>query len=167
MTAPYILARTLREAHDFAQNELGLGRGHYRLVNSVGTVKAVRDVDLFLVPGWKQRYDRFAMQSALRFCKMNQIDVDEWRKQRDEAPMQTPVETPDGLEPPGIQQSIFDDFFAIAGAEGPLHVVDEPLVEEPAKTEPKRRRRRCKDCGELVEPDLVDQHAAEHLPETE
>jgi hypothetical protein len=36
--------------------------------------------------------------------------------------------------------------------------------EEDSAEEPKRRRRRCKECGVLVEPDDLETHAAEHLP---
>lgn len=72
--APYILARTLKEAHAFAQ-ERGFTRGRYRIVNSPGTLKSVRNADLFLVPGWEKRYDRFAMKGAIRYTRMNIIDV--------------------------------------------------------------------------------------------
>lgn len=76
MAAPLILARTFKDAHAFAKDELGLRFGYYRVVNSAGTIKAVRGVDLYLVPGWKKRPDRFTMISAIKWCKNNVIDVE-------------------------------------------------------------------------------------------
>ena len=37
-------------------------------------------------------------------------------------------------------------------------------AEAPAEPEVKQRRRRCKECGVLVDPSEVETHAAEHLP---
>lgn len=145
MTAPYILAKTLADAHRFAQDELGLTRGHYRIVTSPSTIKGIFGADLYLVPGWTQRHDRFTMKSALRWTRLNKIEV---------APRDRPVMT-DGLEPAGIQSSLFDatDFFTAPA----------PVEPEPEQEGPKRRRRRCSDCGLLVEPDEMDQHVSEHL----
>lgn len=75
MAAPLILARTFKDAHAFAQNVLGLRFGYYRVVNSAGTIKAVRNVDLYLVPGWDKRPDRFTMKSAIKWSRQNIIDV--------------------------------------------------------------------------------------------
>lgn len=191
MAAPYILARTLKEAHAYARGVLGLTVGHYRVVNSAATVKSVRNVDLHLVPGWQNRYDRFAMKSALRWTRMNVI----------EAPKETPLtpppsdtvpETSDGLEPEGVQLSI-DEMLdlgteVVAEVElkaeeteevesredeepssEPTPPVVDPTVEEktdePDEKKPRRRRRRCKECGELVDPDDVETHAATHEDE--
>lgn len=76
MANPLILARTFKEAHAFAQDRLGLRIGYYRVVNSAGTLKAVRGVDLYLVPGWRNRPDRFTMASALKWTRLNTIDVE-------------------------------------------------------------------------------------------
>lgn len=167
MVAPYILARTLKEAHAYAREALGLTVGHYRVVNSAPTLKAVRNADLHLVPGWQNRYDRFAMKSALRWTRMNVV----------EAPKETPLtpppsetipETPDGLQPPGAQLSI-DEMLAVGDevvAEVEVKAEETEEAEpEPTEEKPKRRRRRCKDCGVLVDPDEVDSHAAEHEAE--
>lgn len=75
MAAPYILARNLKEAHAFAREQLGLRQGHYRIVNHASTIKSVRGADLYLVPGWENRYDRFATKGAMRWTRMNVIDV--------------------------------------------------------------------------------------------
>lgn len=75
MAAPLILARTFKDAHTFAREQLGLSHGYYRVVNSAGTIKAVRGVDLYLVPGWNKRPDRFTMTSAIKWCRLNVIDV--------------------------------------------------------------------------------------------
>lgn len=178
MAQPYILARTLSDAHTFARDELGLSRGHYRIVMSPSSISAVRGTNLYLVPGWEKRHDRFAMKSALRWTRLNQIDVAELRQQAHE-----PAGVPDGLEPLGEQLTL-EDAHAFLTAHGTPSeeiktLVEEPdiiterhpapvdpvVVEAPAEEpKPKRRRRRCKDCGELVHPDEIDQHAADHLP---
>lgn len=75
MAAPLILARTFKDAHSYAQDVLGLSIGYYRVVNSPGTIKAVRGRELHLVPGWDKRPDRFSMKSAIRFCRNTVIDV--------------------------------------------------------------------------------------------
>jgi len=193
VAAPYILARTLRDAHTFAQQQLGLGRGHYRIVNSVGTIKSVRNADLYLVPGWRNRYDRFAMQSALRWTHLRVIDVAEQPVEAPADPRGPLTEdllelayaedavrsgrgvpgmtSTDGLEPPG-QQLSFDELFSNVGAPAEAavavdaleHAEQDDTPAEPEAKEPqvKRRRRRCKDCGILVEPDDVEQHAQDH-----
>ena len=207
MAAPYILARTLREAHTFARETLGLPVSQYRVVNSSGTLKSVRGVDLYLVPGWQNRYDRFAMKSAIRWTRMNVIDV---ANQPVEAPADPRgpltddildlayaedavrsgqgapgivigtfggapvVEHPDGLKPAGVQPTLsFDDLFEdVGGSTTPApEQAEEPAPEpqpetpaEPVAEEPvvKRRRRRCKECGVLVEPDEVESHQKDH-----
>lgn len=202
MAAPYILARTLRDAHEFARGELGLTRGKYRIVTSPSTLSGRRGADVYLVPGYQNRHDRFAMRGALRYSKLNLIDVEKMRAEALE-------NDPDGLNPPGTQPSIIEgadptlvaefEAFLTGNAEHPheqtevsdahefvtaehlpddidapldqsggsFEDLDEPQAEEPAPAEDttKRRRRRCKECGILVEPDEVEQHAAEHLPE--
>lgn len=135
---PHILARTIKEAHEFARGPLGLVHGQYRLVNSPSTVKSVRNVDLYLVPGWQNRYDRFAMQGAIRWTRMNVIDAADLPAEEPEdprgpltdaiwdyahaendirdgkgAPGITSTGTPDGLNPPGEQLTLDEatDFF--------------------------------------------------------
>lgn len=167
---PYILARTLKDAHDFAKDR-GFERGRYRVVNSSGTVKSVRNADLYLVPGWENRYDRFAMKSAIRWCRMNIIDV---------ATLEEPAPV-EPYGPPPVDSAIVDsftpvsddevqDFFAVdsepadpeiqaviddlspAGEQLAIPVPDPeptPEAEKPAEAKPGRRRSRCKDCGNL------------------
>lgn len=164
MAVSYILARTLKEAHAFARGELGLSRGQYRIVNGVGTLKSVRGVDLYLLPGWQNRYDRFAMKSGLRWTRMNVIDVAT-------TPVKAPAPEPDGLEPVGVQLS-FDELTANVGevsngnnmiSEGGPVAPEPETPAEPEAKEPKaKRRRRCKECGILVEPDEVEDHAKDH-----
>lgn len=141
MAAPYILAGSMREAHEFAQNHLGLGRGHYRLVMTASTLKSVRGADLHLVPGWEGRYDKFSLRGAIRWTRMNVID-------------HKVAEPLDGLNPPGIQTEL--DLGCDLAENPPVAQESEP---EPA---PRVRRRRCKDCGILVEPDQVAAHAKDH-----
>ena len=96
MAAPLILARTFKDAHKYAQDELGLRIGYYRVVNSAGTIKAVRNVDIHLVPGWDKRPDRFTMKSALKWCRLNIIDVEQRRADQaafDAAMPPAPVDT--------------------------------------------------------------------------
>lgn len=135
---PYILARTIAEAHAFARGDLGLVHGEYRVVNTPSTLKSVRNVDLFLVPGWKNRFDRFAMQGAIRWTRMNvrELAIEQ---------AEVPVEEPDGLEPAGVQLVL------VSAAEATEFVsVPEVVTPDPAEVpDIKRRRSRCEDCGLL------------------
>lgn len=74
MAAPLILARTFKDAHAYAQDVLGLSIGYYRVVNSPGTIKAVRGTEIHLVEGWDKRPDRFSMKSAMRYCRNRIVD---------------------------------------------------------------------------------------------
>lgn len=155
--APYILARTLKEAHEFAREKLGLSRGQYRVVMTPSTVSSVRGSDLHLVPGHEKRYDRFAMRTALKYTRLNLIEHDV-----DEAPVTAP-EQPDGLKPPGVQLTIVssDDATAFFGVTVPEETPvteqaptadetpEEPQAEVPAEPKKNRRRSRCKECGTL------------------
>lgn len=175
MTAPLILARTFRDAHAFAQDELKLMIGHYRVVNSSGTIKAIRGADLFLVPGWRNRPDRFVMQSAMKWCRLNVIDVTEWRAAQvpvadmvvtvvpdDTVPPEGHAEMvakvlpePDGLQPSGVQLTLGDatEFFHAPAEEpsGPLPFAPpippapEPEV-APEPVEDKKPGRRRRRC---------------------
>lgn len=193
MTAPYILARTFGEAHAFAQDELGVGRGYYRVVTSPSSVKGPRGADLYLVPGWEKRFDRFAMAGALKWTRLHKIDVAEWRLEQ--ADPRGPLteralevayrynrllaET-DGLEPAGNTGSLLspeeiaelESHLEPEGWEPPETLNAEQILRlaagesgadvAPAEEPVKRRRRRCADCGLLVEPDEVESHAADH-----
>lgn len=198
MAAPYILARTLRDAHEFAREELGLARGKYRVVTSPSTLSGRRGTDLYLVPGHQNRHDRFAMRGALRYTRLNVIDVENQAEEPETdglTPAGTQPELTEGADPALVAEfeaflngsaehpheqaeepdahefvtadHLPDDIDAPLDQPGPAaEDFDEPQAEEPASAEDttKRRRRRCKECGVLVEPDEVDQHAAEHLP---
>jgi hypothetical protein len=72
---PLVLARSFREAHAFAKERLDLRVGHYRVVNDAGTIKSIRGTQLYLVPGWDKRPDRFKMQGAMRYCRLEIVDV--------------------------------------------------------------------------------------------
>lgn len=168
MAAPYILARNLKDAHAFAREELGLRQGHYRIVNHASTIKSVRNADLYLVPGWENRYDRFATKGAMRWTRMNVIDVAaQGLEQPDREDPRGPLtddlldlayaedivrsggdtsalgfkSESDGLNPPGEQMVIADatDFV----------VTDEQPEQEPEQPKTARRRSRCKSCGNL------------------
>lgn len=137
MASPYILAKTMRDAHNFAR-EIGLAKGHYYLVNSPSSISGRRGSDLYLVPGWERRHDRFAMRSALKYTRLNVIYVGE---EREDAP--TPEVT-------------------ITNQEAHDFLTDEPESEE---TQRRTRRRRCPECEELVEPADLEKHAASHFQE--
>ena len=164
---PYILARTMKAAHTFAREDLGLAHGQYRIVNSPSTVKSVRGADLYLVPGYQNRFDRFAMKGAIRWTRMNVIHVDEQA--------QEPA-VPDDLVPEGVQL-VFDESMIITAEEASAFFADtdptteetlfheadmarheiqpDPVVTEELESiseEPDRtgqRRSRCKACGTL------------------
>lgn len=97
MPAPLILARTFKDAHTYAKDELGLKIGHYRVVNAPGTLKAVRNTTLHLVPGWDKRPDRFGMRAAMRYGRNEIVDVAALRA---EEPAEQPVvdPTPEGTD---------------------------------------------------------------------
>lgn len=167
--APYILARSMKEAHAFAREELGLVHGRYRIVNTASTLKSVRGVDLYLVPGWQNRFDRFGMKGAIRWTRMNVIDValqaealaaDRWE---DTAYTRTIAErynqlrnldAPDGLEPAGVQLTLVTSedahSFLTTGRDDTISEGG-PAVDqgEDSDSGVKRRRRRCNDCGTL------------------
>lgn len=179
--APLILARTFSDAHHYAQDELGLGKGQYRVVNSAAGLSGLRGCDLHLVPGYENRFDRFKIAGALRYTRLNVIDVAKERAEKVEAipplfygPI-SPEELveffdvdPDEefiavLEPEGFVPPEFltaSDIVALAANP------DKPGAEVLATPEPedgvKRRRRRCKECQELIEPDDIETHAASH-----
>lgn len=174
MAAPYVLARTLQEAHTFAQDELGVGRGYYRVVTSPSSIKGIRGTELYVLPGWEGRHDRFAMAGALKWTRLTKIDVAEWREQQAEEPADEPKL--DGLEPAGTQPALdadeatsffdvpLDDTVCILHGGPAEDCADIKHGEQTQAEEPKRRRRRCKECGVLVDPDELEQHNAEHLP---
>lgn len=143
--APYILARSLKEAHEFARGELGLPHGRYRVVNHPSTLKSVRGADLHLVPGYQNRFDRFAMKGALRWTRMNVID-------HTEGVVGGAVE--DDLEPAGEQLMIVSaeeaHSFLVDTSNGDNMVSEGgPVAPEPETDDVKRRRSRCKTCGTL------------------
>jgi len=173
---PYILAKTMKDAHAFARDFLDLRPGRYRVVTSSSSISGPRGADLYLVPGWDERYDKFAVKGALRYTRLNVIDASELEAK---AP-----EVPDNLVPPGVQLTIVDDASAffdnvtngsdmiaegspvapeadrvdilqamsdeVAKVEEKTEQTEIPLVEEPPAEAPKKRRRsRCKDCNTL------------------
>lgn len=157
MAAPLILARTFADAHRFAREELGLSNGYYRVVNSAGTIKACRNVDIFLVEGWDKRPDRFTMKSALKWCRLNIRDVEAERKSAAEFDAAMPPTPPDTsvhwvndlafvhaiTDVEGIQSSTDKAdvdcdicLAAIADLEEPVAEMPEPAEAEEATPEP-------------------------------
>lgn len=163
--APYILAKTLSEAHSFARETLGLQRGQYRVVTSPSSISGPRGTKLYLVPGYEKRHDRFAMKGALRYTRLEIVDAAE-------VPAPAPELTPDE-EAAEFFAALLE--FHIPPAPPAEEVETEEQAEAPAPeenldteappVEVKRRRRRCTECGVLVDPDEVEQHAAEHAEE--
>ena len=144
MPAPYILAKDLRTAHNFARETLGLERGRYRIVHSSSTISSVRGSDLYLVPGWEGRFDRFAVKGALRYTRLNVIDGAEV------AP--TVIEgDPDNLVPEGVQLVLVTQQEASAFFDVPTDVPAVEALEPATETAPRKgkRRSRCKECGTL------------------
>lgn len=108
MAAPLILARTFKDAHAYAKDVLGLRFGNYRVVNSVGTLKATRGADLHLVPGWDKRPDRFTMKGALRYTRHNIIDVAEQQAAEPVEPRGIPLTDPATGTTSGVPSGIGD-----------------------------------------------------------
>lgn len=150
--APHILARTFAEAHTFARDTLGLNPGYYRVVNSVGTLKSVRGVDLYLVPGWKNRFDRFAMSNAIRWTRMNIIDVAEQiQASAPEAEMRAITEDEatafilDWDQEGDPLEDLQNAKEAMISEGGPVAILERVAAIDPKQ----RRRRRCSECGTL------------------
>lgn len=143
-SVPYILARTMKEAHAYARGPLGLAHGRYRIVNSPSTIKSVRGVKLYLVPGWQNRFDRFAMKGAIRWTRMEVIDVAALAEEP-----AAPV-TPEPELESVTDQEATDFVLANLPAE---------QAEEPAK---RTRRRRCSICGSLFNSEEIDEHVKTH-----
>ena len=149
--APYIVARTMQEAHAFAREDLGLDKGTYRVVNSPSTLSAVRGADLYLVPGWESRYDRFAMKGAIRWTRMNVIDV---AGQAEKGVDFVVTFVPDDTVPPKSHTDLVarvlpedENGNRMISEGGPVSVLIEV---EPEPEKPKKRRRsRCSECGDL------------------
>lgn len=174
MAAPLILGRTFKQAHAFARDVLGLSFGHYRVVNSPGTIKAVRNTKLYLLEDWDKRPDRFSMKTAMRYCRNEIIDttveapiVDD-RGELTERQLEvayrynrligtissTPVvvhESQEAAKAASLAEAT--DFFITSGVMSPEgFTTSEPTPEpEVAEEKPKRgrRRSRCKTCGNL------------------
>ena len=160
--APYVLAGNMKQAHIFAREELGLRPGHYRVVTSADIIRVARGAKLYLVPGWQKSPIRFSVKTALRYTRMEVIDAEQG------------LGIPDNLQPSGKQLVLLSEW--ASGEEAFRNAMHQPIEETPSEVVPeivepaepvedKRRRRRCKDCGQLVHPDKVEAHAAEHLPE--
>jgi hypothetical protein len=201
-TAPYILARTFGDAHAYATEKLGLGKGTYRVVNSPATLKAVRGVDLHLVAGHEKRWDRFAMTQAMRWTRMNiipvvteqaeePVEVDEVEHIFDATNFFVNATSGVDWDAPGDPLATLEAMKSIMGSDFPppvneVHTItavpddtpapashlalvarvlpapaEEPVVEE-SGPKPTQRRRRCKDCGELIEPADIDAHVKSH-----
>lgn len=104
MANPYILAKTMKDAHAFARDFLDLRPGRYRVVTSSSSISGPRGADLYLVPGWENRHDRFAVKGALRYTRLNVVDASDF-----EPVVKDPEPGLDGLTPPGTQLTLVDD----------------------------------------------------------
>lgn len=187
----YILAKSLKEAHRFAQDVLGLDRGHYRIVNSPSTLSSVRNGDLHLVNGWDNRFDKFAMRGALKWTRLNVItheDQDPGGPTLADADDTTEPDL-DGLNPPGEQLMIPidpDEASALLDVDtsngdnmvfegspvAPEPTIDTPVDRPPVtqvitnlediKPNKRVRRKRCPECQELFLKEDFDAHVASH-----
>ena len=142
MPTPLIIARSFKAAHAFASDELGLRVGHYRVVNTAGTLKAVRGVDVHLVPGWDKAPGHFAIKTALRYAKGLNI-IDHAAEASEPKPTEVIITAvPDDTEVPQhhvdmvakVLPTVETDFFD--GVDVPPLPPEEP---EPTPT--------CVDCG--------------------
>lgn len=159
---PLILAKNLREAHDFARETLGLSRGQYRIATSPSSISGRRGVDLYLVPGYLQRHDRFSWRGAIRYTRLNVIDVAAQAELFEHFASQEVTRARARAESEIADQLtlLSDDVTESLTSNG------DNMIAEGSPIEPsvRRRRRRCKECGVLVEPDDVERHAADHFP---
>ena len=168
MPVPLILARTFKQAHEFASERLDLKVGHYRVNPSPSTIRSVRNTQIYLVPGWNKRSDRFGIQGALRFCRLEVIDVATWEQAPPDPrgdlterqlkvayryntlldlPAESSEETSDAPEPevepeqPKLEELVSDEsIFAEPDAEPDAEPTQKPKA---------RRRSKCKTCDQL------------------
>lgn len=154
MAAPRIIARDWTSAHAFARETLGFDRGTYVVVTGAVSLSGIRNVDVYLAPGWRCRPDRFSIQSALRWGRLNVINAE--RVSAD------PVEQEVLAEELG--QPVDEDVLERAEHRDAVETFQDAYADSqlPPERQPTRRRRRCKECGVLVHPDEVDIHSAEH-----
>jgi len=244
MAVPKIVARNFSEAHAFARDYLGLPVGRYRVISSSAALFG-QSGDVYLVPGWDKRPDRFAIQNKIRYSRLNFIDVETLEDSAEEQD-DDQVSNGDNMIAEGSPVTIFsdpqqylaqtvvdsigkhaDDIAATAerldqvlqdlatpsddnesdfpepeaagdddsdvkeddsDKDVEIHDVDErhtpeeweqamkdqdewQLTREPLPEENKaplngRRRRRCKDCGNLIHPDDVEDHARDHAADS-
>lgn len=159
MAPPLILAATFQDGHLFAQEKIGLKRGQYQLVTSASTLSGRRGLDVYLAPGWHKRHDRFAIAAGLRYTRLNVIEVDEDADfTLDDVWHETDLDSvPDELHPIGEQVAI-----ALDTSNGDNMVAEGSPDLSDLKPEPVSRRRRCKECGILVDIKDVDSHKADH-----
>lgn len=115
--APYIVARNHKQAHVFAREELGLRPGRYRVVTSAGMITALRNVKLYLAPGWKKSPFAFALKTALRYTRMEVIDAEQGLGIRDD------------LEPAGKQLVLLSEW--AAGGEALINSMHQPIDDAP------------------------------------
>lgn len=75
MAQEIIVGSSFEAAHRFAREDLGLHRSQYRLASSAMSLKGLpSSVTVHLAPDWMKRYDRFTIQSTLRFARAKVVD---------------------------------------------------------------------------------------------
>lgn len=192
MAAPYILSHKRSEAHAYAQDVLDVPRGYYRIVTSPSSIRGPRGANLYVLPGWERRNDRFSMKTALKFTRLNviMVEAEPVAEEPPAGPTERDLEVayrynalrdlnqePDGLEPEGFTPYLepegweppetlnAEQILRLAAGESGAEVAPMEEREQAEEPAPKRtRRRRCPDCGTLVEPEEIEEHRASHLP---
>jgi len=227
MAVPKIVARNFSEAHAFARDYLGLPVGRYRVISSSAALFG-RSGDVYLVPGWDKRPDRFAIQNKIRYSRLNFINVETLEDSAEEQD-DDQVSNGDNMISEGspvltvfpgshvtvfqdssnfieqVSEAVSDEQLASFVREGFSDVIEsevaddddsdvkeddsdkdvderhtpeewdqavkdqdewqltrEPLPESDDRPLNGRRRRRCKECGNLIHPDDVEDHARDH-----
>lgn len=184
MSAPRIIAKDYSGAIRFAREVLELHPNTVRVVSSAGGL-AGYGYTLHLAPGWKKNHAIHSINSRLRFKRgIEVIDHEaevekESTREVETAPDIATVEPDDKVVEMHHCDGCGEDYDALSESHVG-HEIPEPDTEETdAETGTKepgedaegsekpiqRRRRRCKKCGELVEPDDVEAHAAQHEEE--
>lgn len=153
MAAPRVIAKDYRDAVRFARDVLGVSPTRVRVVNSVASLAGF-GYTLHLAPGWERNPAVHAIRNKIKYKRGIEI-IDHAAEIKKESTR--PVETIQ------ITEVVYDD--AVADAFEPnvaAVLIPDGAFDTPAPSKPRKYRKRCKQCGEMVEPAEVDAHAAAH-----
>lgn len=133
-----VLANNTREASSYIK-AAGLSRARTRYASKASTIRGLRTAEVRILPGFKRRLDRHAILSELRWtkAKIREVSAEEIRQLLTAYPLEKAA-------------TIAARYLAIQeAARGEEAGETEPSEDAAPAEAPKRRRSRCRTCGEL------------------